>query len=167
MKSNVQSKTVEFIIFPSALPLSNSNPYQHPPKHHPISLITIRWVPTIYRHYSRCFHKNAWLSGCYHFWLSQHFSARLECTLEVFSRAVISRRSHSILLGFLGVSLIFSIVININLGFLEQTLWTPWTFASYSNILVPILLLENLSSTHISPVSHIICFPPLFLTSLL
>jgi len=63
------------------------------PNHYQIST-------TIYRHYSRYFHQSIWPPGYYHFWLGQYFSARLECILEVFSRAVISRRPYSILLGF-------------------------------------------------------------------
>ena len=79
-------------------------------------LIVIRWVSTFYRYYSRYFHQSVWLSGYYCFLLGQYSSVRLKCILEVFSKAIISRRPYSVLLGFL-----------------EQTLWTLWTFISYPN----------------------------------
>ena len=79
-------------------------------------LIVIRWVSTFYRYYSRYFHQSVWLSGYYCFLLGQYSSVRLKCILEVFSKAIISRRPYSVLLGFL-----------------EWTMWTLETFVSCSN----------------------------------
>ena len=123
IKPNVQHKTTEFVIPPPALPLSNSKTYQHPSEHHPMSSIAVRWVLTIYRYYSRYFYQSAWLFRYYYSCLGQHCFTWLECILELFSKAISSKGSYSILLDFLEVSLVFNIVVNVSLDFLESKLY--------------------------------------------
>jgi len=73
--------------------------------------------PTSFRQYSRCFYHSiiqAWTTIVLYDWNRQAW---------VFRVAAASRKPHSVLLGFLEVSPVFNVVINISLGFLEWILW--------------------------------------------